>query len=206
MGKSLRNVAMSDYTIEAIIKSGVITYKDEGGNMGPNKKVKPGKTISWMSHSGDIEIRFPHGDPFVKPAPPFKAKKDQRTPDATLGKCPDDTHFKYTVIVTDPKSGKPIPPTPDDPQIIIDNSLEGLSFRLSDDLDQLGVHAGKAWLGLINELTEAKGLKRDPDGLFFPGGITSIEVQVSAPLGINVSITVSGPDATVLSSSHTDKK
>lgn len=198
---------MSDYTIEVIIKSGSITYKDEGGNIGPDKMCKPGKTISWMSHAGDIEIRFPHGDPFVKPKPPFTAGKDHWTPDATLGKYDGNTRFKYTVIVTDPKSGNPIPPTPDDPQIIIDNStLEPESLRLSDDLDQLGVQAGKAWQGLISDLTGAKGLKRDPDGLFFPGGITSIEVQVTAPLGVNVSITVSGPDATVLSGSHSDKK
>ena len=54
---------------------------------------------------------------------------------------------------------------------------------------------------------EARRLKlnRNPDGVFFPGGINNIQVAVTAP-GVTVNITVAGPIATVLGVHHAEKK
>lgn len=198
---------MPDFTITATVNSKKITYKDEKGAVGPDKAVAPAKTISWISDSGDIDIQFT-GNPFTNSGPHLHANVNQSTTPATLGNYASGTTFKYAVRITDHKTGKLL--AKDDPRIIFGDPLQGESLRLDETLTSLGKSAGQAWQGLLNELKTTAGLKRDPDAEFFPGGITNIQVEVTVPVlaglaSISVSITVSGPDATVLSGAHTEK-
>jgi hypothetical protein len=72
-----------------------------------------------------------------------------------------------------------------------DKRIRGSLFP--PNLDGLGHYAGTAWEGLIKRLAETKDLKRDPNALFFPGGINRITVTVEG-----ITVAISGPDATVI--------
>jgi len=67
------------------------------------------------------------------------------------------------------------------------------------------VAAQPAFQGLLADMQKTAGLKRDPNALFFPGGINNISVQVTVA-GVPVTITVSGPDATALVNAAGAKK
>lgn len=182
---------MADHDITVTLKNGVFTYKPSATH-----HVLHGETISWTSPSGAISVDFPYGNP-TDSTPPFTAPQGQPTKTVELpghhGE-PKGTRYKYDVTI----NGKT-----DDPQIIFDDAgafINDLSLKSFSNAAQT------TFEGVLADLEGIKAaLKRDPDGVFFPGGINNIQVQVTG-FGVTANITVSGPAATVLSSLHLEKK
>lgn len=189
-----------DYEITITFDGKTFTYTDEGGADGRQKKVFKRDTIRWklndISTVGDPVVKFrivfnKDGDPFHKSE--FDAPVGTDTHKGHLD-YPSRTTYDYTVFAV-LKSGKQIS---DDPQIIFQDYPLNLDLQLFDDsLAKLGTKAQAAFQGLLTDLKATAGLKRDPNGEFFPGGINNITVQVTA-LNVTVNITVSGPEATAL--------
>jgi hypothetical protein len=194
---------MSDFTITVIYdpsKTPKFHYVDEAGVDNETKSgCHGGKTIQWkLDNNGkasDLKIQFPSLDnPFDPPVTALSPNTPYKF------NCDHKTLLKYSVTVKDSK-GKIVL---DDPHIMFDDGHgttggDDFTLRLLDDsLAKLGTAAQSAFQGLITDMQTTHAVNRNPNGLFFPGGITSIQVSVTAPLGITVNLTISGADPTAL--------
>ena len=183
---------MPNYTINVAYNpvTKIFSYTDELNNPGDPKFVEPTKTIQWLLAGGSggahLVIVFADSQVFnFSPAPPRTTVADNFP--CTLG-SPHTREFKYEVILID-NSGALI--DSDDPEIIFGDPppVESLSAAL---LGKLGPAAGDIFCKAIEDMKATAAVTRDPNALFFPGGITNINVQVTAA-GVTANITVSGP-------------
>jgi len=159
-------------------------------------------TILWTLKKGcagsALKIQFAKGDlfypPTTDPQPDKKYTFSQK----------HSKSYKYTVSLT--YNGKTVT---DDPEIGFDDGNIETHAELDEaTLKSLGTAAQSAFQGLLTDLKAAKA-QRDPNALFFPGGINNIAVQVSVPVGLataSVSLTVSGSDPVALFPAPTAKK
>jgi hypothetical protein len=182
-------------TIKVSLSGGSYTYVDEGGKQAQNKLIKKGDTdtISWKSDSGDLAISFSDTSLFC-PAPsmPITARKGKPTRPAACCANPPSLNYKYTVTITDPKTGNLKAP-PDDPRIIFDDGQTPPDVQL-DDTASIIQAAEKAWESLYDKLAQSKRINKDSTIEFYPHGINDIEVTVGVA-NVTVTVKVSGPSS-----------
>jgi hypothetical protein len=196
---------MADHRIIITFDGTQFKYTDENGADAHDKHVYTHDTIEWelvatgaaAKKVASLRIVFnKHGDPCHNSE--FDAPVGAFTNPAKLDFPNAQKTYPYTAIAVY-KDGAQVP---NDPTIIFDDVVLDPHLQLADHaLSVLGPGVQAAFQGVLADLKTTTGLKRDPDGEFFPGGINSIQVQVTVPLGtlsVVISVAVSGPGATVL--------
>lgn len=176
-------------------------YNDEiTGQHGSATSVRTGHTIVWKLQDTTADKRVAglrilfnkNGSPCNQSEFDAPAGNDT-TPMGHLDH-PTKIKYSYTAIAV-LKHG---PPVQDDPQIIFEDADQFPDLLIvRSSLDMLGGAIQEAFQGLLAHLNDSAGLKRDPNALFFPGGINNISVQVTVA-GVPVNVAISGPEATPL--------
>ena len=188
---------MAHYEITITFDGTNFVYTDEHHQPGGHKRhLKAGDTIRWIlkDYGSSLEIDFnKNGNPFDPSTSAFKAKTGKST---QPGKCnlSHNTFYDYAVTAFDAQGN--VLHT-EDPQIMFDDGSfpNGDFGKLSlPDPAAIAQAAEQAWEKIFDKLSSAKQGDRGSAILFYPHGITDIEVSVGFS-GITVSVKVSGPDA-----------
>jgi hypothetical protein len=187
---------MSDFiiTVNYDPKTKTFSYIDEGHRPASVKQhCRGGQTIQWKAGSGVatlVSIDFEKdGNPFVPPTSHLSA-------DVPYTFSPSHTHkmaYDYSVTILPKGSHTSIS---NDPQLMFDDGspLNTMTPEMvRDHLSVIGAAVRAGFEGLAGEIDHNLKLQRDTKSFFFPGGITSIQANVTA-FGVTVGFTVSGPD------------
>jgi hypothetical protein len=188
---------MAHFEITITFDGTNFVYTDEHNQPGGHKRhLKAGDTIRWKleNYGSSFEIDFnKNGNPFDPSTSAFKAKTGKWT---QPGKCnlSHNTFYDYSVTAFDAQGN--VLHT-EDPQIMFDDG----SFPARDstklgfpDPAAIAQAAEQSWEKIFDKLSGAKQVERASPIVFYPHGITDIEVSVGFS-GVTVTVKVSGPDS-----------